>query len=275
MAIIKCPECGREISDSANQCPNCGYDLRKQKIQTFISKAWVPTSQLFKDWWTYYCLLFKDRKYLKELIILVISITLGVLSICFACVSYDIDWILLVGGIMLCLIGFLILFARPIEFSRNKASAMVMKFSTLLLILGSLAVVLHGVVRLINPLAFNDRSWLEIENTQATYENGSQMSQGNSKTGTYTFTYYSEVHKVILNDDMTARLIYENGDTVYGNWNSFSFPDAKFIVKKPTLDNPYAKGTLHLYFRDGYVYFDYDQAMSKDPTNRESYTKDN
>lgn len=24
MALIKCPECGREISDKAIACPNCG-----------------------------------------------------------------------------------------------------------------------------------------------------------------------------------------------------------------------------------------------------------
>ena len=30
MAIIKCPECGREISDKAKICPNCGYAMKKQ-----------------------------------------------------------------------------------------------------------------------------------------------------------------------------------------------------------------------------------------------------
>ena len=24
MALIKCPECGKEISDKASACPNCG-----------------------------------------------------------------------------------------------------------------------------------------------------------------------------------------------------------------------------------------------------------
>ena len=27
MALIKCPECGKEISDKANQCIHCGYPL--------------------------------------------------------------------------------------------------------------------------------------------------------------------------------------------------------------------------------------------------------
>lgn len=27
MALIKCPECGREISDKATACPGCGYPM--------------------------------------------------------------------------------------------------------------------------------------------------------------------------------------------------------------------------------------------------------
>ena len=30
MAIIKCPECKREISDQADKCPHCGYPLRNK-----------------------------------------------------------------------------------------------------------------------------------------------------------------------------------------------------------------------------------------------------
>lgn len=29
MAMINCPECGKEISDQANNCPNCGYVINK------------------------------------------------------------------------------------------------------------------------------------------------------------------------------------------------------------------------------------------------------
>lgn len=29
MAMIKCPECGRDISDQAGACPHCGYPLKK------------------------------------------------------------------------------------------------------------------------------------------------------------------------------------------------------------------------------------------------------
>lgn len=31
MALIKCPECGKEISDSISSCPNCGYLLKTKK----------------------------------------------------------------------------------------------------------------------------------------------------------------------------------------------------------------------------------------------------
>ena len=27
MALIKCPECGRDISDKAGRCPHCGYPI--------------------------------------------------------------------------------------------------------------------------------------------------------------------------------------------------------------------------------------------------------
>ena len=31
MALIKCEECGKEISDTAKSCPNCGFVLSKKK----------------------------------------------------------------------------------------------------------------------------------------------------------------------------------------------------------------------------------------------------
>lgn len=29
MALIRCPECNHEVSDSAEICPNCGYRIKK------------------------------------------------------------------------------------------------------------------------------------------------------------------------------------------------------------------------------------------------------
>lgn len=31
MGLIKCPECGKEISDKVSSCPNCGYPLGKNE----------------------------------------------------------------------------------------------------------------------------------------------------------------------------------------------------------------------------------------------------
>ena len=32
MALIKCKECGKEISDTLNVCPNCGIEIKKANI---------------------------------------------------------------------------------------------------------------------------------------------------------------------------------------------------------------------------------------------------
>lgn len=37
MALIKCPECEKEISDKAEVCPNCGYPINTNKIENVYS----------------------------------------------------------------------------------------------------------------------------------------------------------------------------------------------------------------------------------------------
>ncbi len=43
MALVKCPECGKEVSDLANACPNCGYGVKahfdKIKQDNYIKKS--------------------------------------------------------------------------------------------------------------------------------------------------------------------------------------------------------------------------------------------
>ena len=37
MALIKCPECSKEVSDKAKTCPHCGYPLtNNEKTNTVL-----------------------------------------------------------------------------------------------------------------------------------------------------------------------------------------------------------------------------------------------
>ena len=50
MALIKCPECGREVSDKAASCPQCGYPISKlasgTAASTQVSPRQAPVSSL-------------------------------------------------------------------------------------------------------------------------------------------------------------------------------------------------------------------------------------
>ncbi len=37
MALIKCPECKKEISDTVKKCPHCGFNLKKDKIKNDVN----------------------------------------------------------------------------------------------------------------------------------------------------------------------------------------------------------------------------------------------
>lgn len=38
MALIKCPECGQEVSDTAKSCPHCGYKIKSNNpILSFLN----------------------------------------------------------------------------------------------------------------------------------------------------------------------------------------------------------------------------------------------
>lgn len=43
MSMIKCPECGKEISDKASACPNCGYPLTAEDKNETVSPP-IPTT---------------------------------------------------------------------------------------------------------------------------------------------------------------------------------------------------------------------------------------
>ena len=36
MALIKCPDCNKEVSSSATVCPNCGYPIAEQSDRGYV-----------------------------------------------------------------------------------------------------------------------------------------------------------------------------------------------------------------------------------------------
>ena len=51
MALIKCPECKKEVSTKASSCPNCGYPLAKVFDNILYKKAPAPkSSEWLKKW---------------------------------------------------------------------------------------------------------------------------------------------------------------------------------------------------------------------------------
>lgn len=62
MALIKCSECGKEISDKAKVCVNCGNPIFQEKVKTIQKKKWEELTQdeknkivayrkRKKEWW--------------------------------------------------------------------------------------------------------------------------------------------------------------------------------------------------------------------------------
>ena len=74
MAMIKCPECGKEISDRAEVCPGCGYPVKdylqetKDKEQREIpEKEWNESEKKV-------FMLIKNRKFQISAIVLAILV---------------------------------------------------------------------------------------------------------------------------------------------------------------------------------------------------------
>lgn len=83
MAIIQCPECGKEVSDNASMCPNCGYNVREHFFRIEQTKKEEDLAHKKK------CTQKKIKKYLKIWIPICAFIT---------CVSVAIMWFLMSYG---------------------------------------------------------------------------------------------------------------------------------------------------------------------------------
>ena len=49
MALIKCPECGKKVSDKANACIHCGYPLNEQKEDVGITDFHLRKTSLLDE----------------------------------------------------------------------------------------------------------------------------------------------------------------------------------------------------------------------------------
>jgi hypothetical protein len=83
MALIKCTECGREISDEALTCPNCGKPQKNKPLSVSIStQAVIYSVSLFLPplgfWYVWKYLRQKDQKAKK---IGYVALALTILSI--------------------------------------------------------------------------------------------------------------------------------------------------------------------------------------------------
>jgi hypothetical protein len=63
MALINCPECGKQVSTEAKACPSCGFPVAEKIVQTVEPAAeHAPPEKLLAEvrpsWWNYFWHLF-------------------------------------------------------------------------------------------------------------------------------------------------------------------------------------------------------------------------
>ena len=54
MALIKCPDCGTEVSASAKSCPKCGCPVADRAAAATTPAANVPLAEVRPSWWQYF-----------------------------------------------------------------------------------------------------------------------------------------------------------------------------------------------------------------------------
>lgn len=91
MSMIKCPECGKEISDNALACPNCGYQLHKKK-KGYLPLAIIGTILSVLE-------VFGMPLYLVGLLLCIISIVLSLKK------KKQYNYLNITPTIIICIIG--------------------------------------------------------------------------------------------------------------------------------------------------------------------------
>jgi uncharacterized membrane protein YdbT with pleckstrin-like domain len=65
MALINCPECGKQVSTEARACPSCGYPIAEKSAQVVSAAGGAATAdqtqvlaEIRPSWWGYFWYLF-------------------------------------------------------------------------------------------------------------------------------------------------------------------------------------------------------------------------
>ncbi len=78
MSILKCPECGHDVSSEATSCPNCGYPMKKEE-QNYVGPDPIDPSWMKK--YKKKALLVKSIQTYVTVVLLALTITFRVLFI--------------------------------------------------------------------------------------------------------------------------------------------------------------------------------------------------
>jgi|SRR5580765_334452 len=57
MALIDCPECGRQVSTAAKSCPNCGFPVAEKLPESSPTASDELLAEVRPSWWRYFWLL--------------------------------------------------------------------------------------------------------------------------------------------------------------------------------------------------------------------------
>lgn len=75
MALVTCPECGKEVSETAEACPNCGFNVKRHLISLKNAEIQKKRIEMRKAWHK------RNVKYLKVIIPVFILFVVGISGI--------------------------------------------------------------------------------------------------------------------------------------------------------------------------------------------------
>jgi len=103
MALIFCPDCGKEVSDSASKCPNCAYPLDKLKSNT-IYPAHKNNQLIIAGYIVAFLSLF-----ILPILLLITGIVIGIINVTKGAIGHGILQIILslIFGILGTFLGIL------------------------------------------------------------------------------------------------------------------------------------------------------------------------